>query len=243
MAYSTKKFNVLDILASGYEYCARNFQPISLFMLGHMVFLFIFEAIDKWRSPVFIPWVALYYVYNVFFYRFYFKKKPYFELKSTGKSLIPSTKIIFITVLLLFLLLVLPFMVIPFFTPDPELLDQYLNILDAGIDKSKTFDLLTNIIMIFISPFILYRPFLAWIASLLGRSPLLKTAFQKTRGNYWNFVCLSFIMNLPYMMFSQAEFYFDINNYLAWFLAAILITYFNVIMCKCYDLFYLDNED
>ena len=217
-----------------------------LFTLGHFIFLSFYEFNNSDKNPnviLFILWFALYYTFGVTFYRFYFSKKPYLAYKETSSSLIPSTKIIFITTILIFVLLLLPFLVLPFFTTNPDLLDQYVSVLDAGIDKSKTFDLVTNIILVFISPIILYRPFMAWIASLLGRSPLLKTAFSKTRGNYWNLVFLSFVMNLPYMMFSQLEFYFEINGYIAMFLGSPFMVYFSIVLGECYKVFYLDNED
>ena len=237
-----KKLDVQKTLANSWEYCLKNYRTMSLFTLGHLAFFVAFEVMHRWKSPLFIPWLVLYYIFNVSFYRFYFNKKPYFALKASAHSLIPSTKIIFITILLLFILLFLPFIPL-FLSNNIELLDKYTSLLDAGIDKSKSIDLATNLIMIFISPIILFQPFMAWIASIMERSPLLKTAFQKTRGNYWPFVLLSLIMNLPYMLYSQIEFYFHIHTYIALLLNSPLIVYFSVILGECYKFFYLENDE
>ena len=237
-----KKLDVFQTLVDSWEYCLKTYRAMSLFALGHLAFFVAFEAMHRWKSPLFIPWLVLYYIFSVSFYRFYFNKKPYFALKASADSLVPSTKIIFITLLLLFILLFLPFIPL-FLTNNTELLDEYTAILDAGIDKSKGIDLATNIVMIFISPIILYRPFMAWIASIMGRSPLLKTAFQKTRGNYWPFVLLSLLMNLPFILYSQIQFYFHIHTYLALLLSSPLIVYFYVILGECYKFFYLENDE
>jgi hypothetical protein len=181
-------------------------------------------------------------MFGIYFYRYYFRRKPYFTLSITLKSLLPSTKIIFLTIVIVSFLLILPY--IPLFvTNNTVLLEKYLDFLDIGMQKSKLIDFASNIFFVFISPIILYRPFMAWIASLVGRKGSMRVAFGKTRGNYWNFFLLGLAMSFPFIIIGQLEFYYNLSNYLIWFLFGPLTVFYSIVFAKCYEFFYMGHEE
>ena len=83
-------------------------KQLRYFWLANFAFLSAFALIpDGLSNPLSIVWLMLYYIYWCGFFRVYFKKKPYFLTMDIFGSIIPSTKIFFITVLAAFLLIIL----------------------------------------------------------------------------------------------------------------------------------------
>ena len=231
------KLPVKKTLTSSWEYCKNNLKAIGLFSLVNFAFLILgFKIIGGFSSPIFLPWTVLYYIFGTYFFRFYFNRKPYIQISVLFNSLIPSTKILFISVLFLFVMMLLPF--VPFFFGMPiENMESYLNFLQQYMQESSFIDLALNLLLVFVSPLILYRPFMAWISSVLGRSGAIKTAYYKTEGNYWEFVLISLVINAPYILGSQLTFFFNVDEALLTALASPLIIFFNVVICKVYEFF------
>ena len=232
-----EKLPVIDILTQSWNIFSERLKIMLGFTFANFAFLFLgFCITSGFESPFFLLWAILYYLFWTFFFRFYFNRKPYFHTSSLFNSLIPSTKIVFISICFFLILAVLPF--IPFFIGmSVSKMETYLDFLQNYMQETKTLDLGLNIILMFISPFIIYRPFMAWIASVLGRSGAIKTAYNKTKNNYWQFVFLSLVMSLPYMILSQIDFIYDINNCIIWLVSSPFIIYFNIVICKVYEYF------
>ena len=97
------------------------------------------------------------------------------------------------------------------------------------------------LLLLLVSPLILYRPFMAWISSVIGRSGLLKTAFAKTEGNYWRFVAMAAIFNAAFVVFEGLDEMFDLPAAAPMVIYAPLLVYFNAAIAKTYEFFFLDS--
>ena len=97
------------------------------------------------------------------------------------------------------------------------------------------------LLLLLVSPLILYRPFMAWISSVIGRSGLLKTAFAKTEGNYWRFVAMAAIFNAAFVVFEGLDEMFDLPAAAPMVIYAPLLVYFNTAIAKTYEFFFLDS--
>lgn len=153
-------------------------------------------------------------------------------------SLVPSTKILFLTAVFGFGLSLLP-LVLPFLLP-PEMIDGYTNFLREYMPE---LDLGLMLLLLLVSPLILYRPFMAWISSVIGRSRLLKTAFAKTEGNYWRFVAMAAVFNAVFVVFEGLDEMFDLPDAALMVVYAPLLVYFNAAIARTYEFFFLDGLD
>ena len=95
---------------------------------------------------------------------------------------------------------------------------------------------------VFLSPIIAYRPFLAWISSLSGRSGSLKLAWDKTRGNYKEFLIIAIITNLSVAIVRWAVVTLGANDYVTLLFVAPVIVYFNLLSAKAYEFFFLEID-
>ena len=181
------------LLAESFSYMRDNGREMTLFAVVHMMFLTAaFELIDGWHDVFFLPWLAAYYLFWCFFFRFYFKRRPYLATLKLFDTLVPSTKILALTFLVVTALLMLP-LIPPFFGVGSEWAEKYGIYLQRYMEDSRTVDGITVVIMTLTAPFVFYRPMMAWISSLIGRSGSLKSAFARTKGNYWRMTfCLNF---------------------------------------------------
>jgi len=100
------------------------------------------------------------------------------------------------------------------------------------------------VIVIVVSPFIFYRPMMAWLSSVLGRSSQFRTAFARTRGNYWNMVAIGTVFNLTLALLGFTGREIGVGSWLLTIVGSPLVIYFNVLLAKIYEHFFLeiDNE-
>ena len=93
-----------------------------------------------------------------------------------------------------------------------------------------------------VSPQIAYRPFLGWISALIGRSGSLKIAWEKTKGNYKEFLIISLLTDCLLTVIRWGIVSVGGNDYVTMVFAAPLIVYFNVISAQAYEFFFLNKE-
>lgn len=231
----------MKILRVSVEYFRDNLKSMLTFTLISLLLLIAsFQFMGGSSNPLFLLWAIVYYVFWCFFFRFYFKRKPYLMVRKIFNSLIPSTKILVLTMAFATLLVVLPFA--PLFMGLPlEFTDKYTYFLKEYMQESPIVDFALNMILIFVSPIIFYRPFFAWISSVIGRSGLLKTAFAKTEGNYWHFVGMVAIFDGAFIVISSIGDWLGLSNWILMLFYAPLTVLFNIVIAKSYDFFFLDN--
>ena len=231
------KLPLADIFRDSYLYCIENCKFFGLASLSALV-LFIL-GFYTWSTILFIPVAIICYVVWGMFFRIFFERTPYFQTKALFNSLVPSTKILVLSVLVILVLMSIPFLP-PFLGLPPEYADEYSHFLQRYMEETDLVDLGLNLIFTLVSPFVFYRPFFAWVAALLGRAGMLTTAWNKTNGNYWQFVMLNIIFTAILLLFYNILKAFGMPQVITFLFWAPLTIYFNVVLAKCYDFFFLN---
>ena len=230
-----KKLPLFKILDEAFNYLAGNLKAAGIFALVNYVLCCL--CIYSWKTIWFWFVVgALYILWSVFF-RFYFGRQPYFLWRPLLYSMVPSTKILVLSTVLVTLLLALP--VVPLFLGVDASYNQFLQ---KYMQDSDVINALTNLAVVLLSPWIIYRPFLAWISAVTGRSGSLKNAWVRTRGNYWEFLLLGVIMNLTTSGLYYGLAHLGIGYGLSLVVISPLIVYYNVVLAKIYEFFFLEID-
>lgn len=237
MTDNNRKLPLLKILDASVDYCVENVKSVSAFVVVNLLFLLASLLLPGgYANPMFLVWLAVYYVFWCYFFRFYFNRKPYLMFKKICDSLVPSTKILFLTAVFALIFAAFP-IVLPFLLP-VEMVDAYTNFLRKYLHQ---LDWVMLLILLLISPLILYRPFMAWISSVIGRSGQLKTAFARTEGNYWRFVAMGIVFNAIFIVFEYLNRIIEVPQILMMLVYAPLLVYFNVVIAKAYEFFFLEG--
>lgn len=237
-----KQMSVKSLFSEGFFYMKQNLKTMMIFSFVHILLLIIgFKIIGSWHKSLFLLWMVLYYLYGYFFFRFYFNRKPYLLTSKIFGTLAPSTRMLAIALSLLTVIFVLP--IAPFFLKiDSPWIVSYANFFIEYIEDGKKLDIVPAVALILFSPIIFYRPMMAWIASVIGRSGLLRTAFKRTEGNYWQMLIIMIIFNTILVWLKFIGEILGIDWWLLIVFGSPLIVYFNVILAKTYELFFLDIE-
>ena len=240
MAIGVKKLPLKHVLVQSWDYCRSNWQKNFLFTI--VAYLFFALALFSWKSVAFWPVLFAIYVLWGSFFRYYLGRKPYLDLNAFFNSLVPSTKIVVLSVVICSLLIILP--LIPLFLDLPlEVRDKYLHFLQSDFEQDEgMLVVLANLMFIVVSPAVAYRPFLAWISALVGRSGSLRFAWSKTKGNYAEFLLIAVITNLTIMAARLLVWNLGGNDYITLMFVAPVVIYFNVVAAKAYEFFFLDVE-
>ena len=221
--------------------CDR-WQSFAVLTATHIALLAAgFELIDGWHDLVFLPWLIVYYLYWCFFFRFYFGKKPYLEMNRLAGTLVPSVKILALSFFVLTALLVLPLLPI-LLGGDADWAVDYSGYLQKYMEDGRLVDGITLFVFLLVSPFIYFRPMMAWIGSLLGRSGAFKTAFARTKGNYWRMFFLLAVFELALAVFGAAGQVLGAGKWLFIIFGSPLMVFLNLILAKTYDYFFLEID-
>lgn len=233
-----KKLPVADIFIEGLKYFIS--KPMAMLVFSILNYITIIIGIKTWSQPAFLLLVVFAYVLWSYFFRWYFDKKPYFEHHSMFASLAPSSKILVSCFVIMTIVILLPFAPL-FLGFGGQYLDKYLAFLQKYMQESKTIDSFLNVVTIFIAPYILFRPFFAWIGSLIGRNGNVRFAMQNTQGNYWQIVALLLILNIPFMILEYLSFYLQMPIYIKTLIMSPLIIYGNILVAKSYEFFFMED--
>ena len=155
--------------------------------------------------------------------------------------MIPSTKIVLLSVVVCSILIILPFVPL-FISTSAEFNEKYFHFLQGDFESNDMLILMANVLFVLASPLIAYRPFLAWISSLNGRSGSLRMAWKKTRGNYTEFLLIAIITSLSISLIRWLIIQLGGNDYITLLFLAPVIIYFNVVAAETYRFFFLDIE-
>jgi hypothetical protein len=224
-----------------------------LFSLGvfsvNLAFMLVLKALPEGISnPFSILWFMSYYVFWCVFYRYYYHLKPYVFSKTVLGSLTPSSKALVLMFLVMVCIVLLP--MLPFFLGFDDLyLNFYEHYMQAVEDMSSsganpaTF---TNILLGYgvlslLSPFLICKPYLAWISSLRGHNSSFRKAGDKSKGNYVQFALISALLLYPEAIAMQIDKIYGLNNWFDYTVSTIIFVYTNIIFAKIYDLFYLKH--
>jgi hypothetical protein len=241
MSESTiKKLPLKKILIQSWNYCRQEWRP-NLVFSG---IAYVLGCMLLWtsKSLLFLPVLVGIYVLWGGSFRYYLNRRPIFEPRALFYSLVPSTKIVVMSVIIGAVLVLLPWL--PFFLNlSPDFYRYYAMFMHEDLLKGEgVFVLVANIVFVLLSPMIAYRPFLAWISALTGRSGSLGLAWDKTKGNYCEFLLIAVITNLSVVCFRWIVWRLGGNDYITLLVAAPLVIYFNVLSAKAYEFFFLDID-
>lgn len=224
------------------KYSLRKWHELSLFTVVHILLLIVgLKFINGWHDKLFLLWIVPYYMFWCFFFRFYFDRKPYVMTTMIFDTLLPSTRILVLSVVITMLIISVPFL-IPFIGIDSPWVDSYVDHLQKYTEDTATINIVATIIMTIISPFIFYRPMMAWIGSLIGRSGLLSTAFARTKGNYWQFMTITVVFSLLSLLVEVLDNALSMRSWLIIFLDSAIVVFLNVVIAKTYEYFFLEIE-
>lgn len=234
------KLPLAEIMSGSWNYCNAN--PKSTVLFAGLNYLTCAAMFYLWKTVWLWPVLALMYVLWGAFFRYYFDRKPYLVIKPLFVSLVPSTKILVLSVLSVTAFLLLPFAIL--FIPHlpPEFVEPYTAFLQNNVQTdNEVLNAIVNLVMVLFSPLIFYRPMLAWISTLLGRSGSLRFAWNKTRGNYWEFLLLAIVIDLSISFIYKTVLLFGGNVYIALLPLSVLIVYYNVVVAKVWERFISGN--
>ncbi len=235
------KFLLGKLFVDTFDYCSKNIKSMALFALINAVFFAIgFKALDGWHEVLFLPWLALYYIYWFVFFRFYFGRKPLFGTRKIFDTLLPTAKIFVLMLLALTILLLLP--IVPLLFGYTEWLEKYLVELQKYMEDSEAVNFATIVIFTLIFPLIYYRPMMAWIGSVIGRSGMLSTAFSRTKGCYIKFLLLTIVFNSAYLLVERIDAWSNADGWLNIGLGSVLVVVGNVALAKAYEYFFLEID-
>ena len=231
-----KKLPLKEVLSDTWKHCLQH-KKIAL-ILTAIVYAVGALALFSWKHILFWPIMLAVYVLWGMYFRFYFDRKPYFDFKVLFNSLVPSTKIVVLTVVIGTILIMLPILPL-FISTSPEFIDEYTLFLQGDVEKQGMLILIANVLFMLMSPFLAYRPFLAWISSLIGRSGSLRFAWKRTKGNYLEFLLIALITNLSIAFVRWLVMYLGGNDYITMLFVAPVFIYFNVLSAKAYEFFFI----
>jgi len=242
MAEKIKHIPVGRILREAWETLQQRQSFRRRFWIANFLFLAVFSFIPNgFSNPLSMLWLIAYYIFWCGFFRIYYHKKPYFLTMDLFGSMVPSTKIFFITLFAAFTLVVLPYMplLMGFNEAYLAFFEKYMDALqnvEAGFINRTVF----GVVLILLSPLIICRPYFACISALQGLNASMRKAFRKTSGNYRNFVILMLFLNLPCVAIYEADQYLECHGWLSCGFYSIFFIYFNLVFAKLYDFFYND---
>jgi len=152
------QLSALQILRQAREYISKNKKPMCVFMCCSLIIALFAAGFGGVASWGFWPVLVSFYVLESIFFRFYFGKIPYFSSRPLLVSLIPSIKVIFITVAFLLVLSLLPF--IPLLVGLPcfeeyanslKYADGYLEFLQLYMHDMPLVDMVISGILLFVA--------------------------------------------------------------------------------------------
>ena len=236
-----KKLPLIKLFAESWNFCKINWKSSVAFTL--IAFVIGCGILMAWKTLWLWPILLMTYILWGVLFRYYLKRKPLFDIKSLFNSLVPSTKIVVISLIVATLLIVLP--IIPLFINiNPKFNLAYSGFLQGDFEQGNCLLLVADFVFVLMSPLLVYRPFLAWISALAGRSGSLRFAWARTKGNYIEFLVLAIVTNLGVVGAQWIIQQFGGNNYyLVMLLVAPMVIYFNVILVKTYEFFFLEIDD
>ncbi len=242
MAESIKYIPVKQIFWQAYLYMQNNLKQIRLFWLANFALFALYSLIPQ-DAPTPLPVLAVlsYYYFLFVFFRVYFHKKPYFLTMDFFGSVIPSTKMFFFMFVVVFLLVILPFLPLFMGFNEQYLLwfEKYMAALQ-NIEGSILNQMVFAAVLLFLSPFIISRPTFAWLSALQGLNGSMHKAFRKTQGNYWRFVLVIALLDIPCFAAYGADVLLGCHNWLFLAFGSLFCLYFSVVFAKLYDFFYTE---
>ena len=218
----TKTIQLKRLLINTTKYCRRKWHELSLFAIIHIFLIIVgFKFINGWHDKLFLLWLVPYYMFWCFFFRFYFDRKPYIMTPKIFDTLLPSTRILGLTILVTTFIVLIP-LIIPFISGNSPWVDSYINHLQHLTEEdTQVINTITSLIITILSPLIFYRPM---------------------KGNYWQFLLLTVMINLLFIVIEFIDTKLSLGSWLFILFGSILAVVGNVVLAKTYEYFFLEID-
>ena len=222
-------------------FIAENYKVLLKFVGINFLFLAIMAlGLGGVESMWFLVWGLGYYLFHFFFFRWYFGREPYLLTVKFFDTLLPALKVLFMLLLGLTLLAYLPYFPL-LFGGTSETLKKILTwFIGDFMGESNAYNFMISMIMLLISPVILYRPLLGWIAAVIGRSGSFRNAFKHTSGYYGLFLKISFLFYLISLVLWSIDYFGHLHGLVFGICLAPFTIIFNLFLAKTYEVLFLD---
>lgn len=243
MIEENKLLRPFDILEKSYDYLCLRERSLRRFFMSNFLFCAGFNLLNGGLSnPVSLFIAFAYYIFWCVFFRHYYHKKPYFAPSKILAGAIPSSKMFFIMFVLVFILLLLPFVPLLMGFNDKYLVffEKYMAAVQSPQTSVLNMIIFSGIFLI-ISPIVFVRPYLAWISALQGLTGSVRKVFKKTKGNYFSFLILMSVAQLPSFLAYGVDTLLECRGWFACVFYSFYLVYVNIVFAKVYDYFYPMN--
>ena len=188
----------------------------------------------------FLLWGLGYYIFSFAFFRYLFKRSPYLWTLKFFDTWSPAIKVMFMVLLGLTVLAYLPYFPLLFGGISDSAKASITGFIDAFMGNSKIYDSFISLVLLLMAPIILYRPLLAWVSAVIGRSGSLKNAFKRTSGCYRLFlgICVCFYV-IGWVLF-LVDMLLPMRGVLLALTLAPLILLFYLYVAKTFENLFLD---
>jgi len=237
-----RSLSVTDISISAFMYIKKHFKAMGGFALLHFAIVSaILWGAEKKADVVWGGMLLIYYLFWCFFFRFYFNRKPFVSVAKLPATVVPFTKMLFIISLLASLLFVLP-LAVPFLGIGQEWAARYELLLKRYLEDTNILNAATVMILILALPVVFFRPMMAWIASIIGRSGSIGSAFLRTEGNYGKFMLLGIIFGSIASLLETLGEKMEFGYWPVAVLGTLAVIYLGVILARIYEFFFLEID-
>lgn len=222
-------------------FIAENYKVLSGFVgINFLFFVLMTFGFGGVGSLWFLAWGLGYYLFHFFFFRWYFKRQPYLFTIKFFNTLLPALKVMFMILLGLTLLAYLPYFPLLFGGTSETLKNAITLFIGDFMGESNAYDFMISIVLLILAPIIFYRPLLAWVASVIGRSGSFRNAFKHTSGYYGLFLKVCFVFYVCGGVLWFADRYLMCYGILFAAGVAFFSILFNLFLAKTYETLFLD---
>ena len=179
-------------------------------------------------------------IINFIFFRFVFNRKPYLFTKKFFDTLLPAAKMLALVMLFLTLLAHLPYIPLLLGETSEQVKLVITNFIEGFMGDSNVYNVVVSLILLLCSPFLLYRPFMAWLSAVIGRSGSFKNAFKHTKGRYKMFLLILATFYLFVCGVQLLDMGLHLNGWLLNIVVSPLTILVNVVMAKTYEALFLN---
>lgn len=223
------------------EFAILNYKSLIAFVLINFCFFAVLSlGLGGIRTVWFLLWGLGYYLFNFAFFRWYFKRPPYLLSMKFFDTLLPAVKVLFVMMLGMTVLAYLPYLPLMFGGVSETIKRAITVFIGDFMGESNIYDIIISLILLLMSPIILYRPLMAWISSIIGRSGSFKNVYKHTAGYYRLFLKVLFVFYFIIVAAWGADRYFDLHYWLFFGIVAPLSILFNLTLAKTYEILILD---
>ena len=224
-----------------YETILSSWKALLVFVVLNMVFsLILIAGLGGVGTLWFLLWGAGYYFFNFVFFRWYFRRQPYLLTWKFFDTLLPAVKVLFVVMAGVTLLAYLPYFPLLFGGTSETLKKGITWFIGGFMGESNAYNFMISLVMLLISPIVFYRPLLAWVSSVIGRSGSFQNVFKHTGGYYKLFLKIAVFFYIIGGVLWGLDILISAHGILFALGGAPLSILFNLFLAKTYEILILD---